>query len=53
MISRGAPVEDIEALLADIETTEIGLAPNGERARHIAELLVQLDREQHDKNNRP
>ncbi|WP_245440228.1 hypothetical protein [Mesorhizobium sp. Z1-4] len=48
LLASGSSARDIEAYLIRIETTEMGLVPNRERARRVAELLVQLDREEHD-----
>ena len=45
LLASGLSARDIEAFLIRIEADQMGLAPNRERARHIAELLVQLDRE--------
>ncbi|MBO6899768.1 MAG: hypothetical protein JJ864_00345 [Rhizobiaceae bacterium] len=48
LLASGSSARDIEAYLIRIEADPMGLAPNRERARQVAGLLVQLDREQHD-----
>lgn len=51
LVTRGATEEEIAAFLTEIEGSQMGLAPNSERARRAAEILLAWREELADPRN--